>query len=469
MRWRLLKTTVFRSSLLYAVLFSTVAAAAMASMYWATAYRLQAQTDSRLQLEAELVLRQLRSQPIPLMVESLRRQNADQERSRIFFYRILETDDLSADPELWGPLLAAPDGTQLFADARLGDILPTAGAGASDPVRVLAVSLPAGPVLLVGRDLVDQHELLDHALRVALLATAVIIVLAVAGGAAMGLGVLRRIDAVSRTAGSIMDGDLGRRIPRPGRGDEFDELALRLNAMLERIEALMAAMRQVSANVAHDLRGPLSRLRTRLELALIEQRDPESLREAIEQAIDELDGLVRLFNALLSIAQAEAGGTDQQWGDQDLSSLGSEVAELYGAAVEDKGLSLDTKLEPGVMVRGNRQLLAQALSNLMDNAVKYTPEGGRIELQVSGAQQRAVLAVQDSGPGIPRSERERVLERFVRLDAARSEPGNGLGLSLVRAVARAHGADLRLEGAEPGLRVSLAFSAAVPAFRGEQG
>ena len=463
MRWRLLRTTVFRSSLLYAVLFSLVAAAAMASIYWATAYRLQAQTDSRLQLEAELVLRQLRSQPVPLMVESLRRQYADQERSRIFFYRILEAEDLNADPQLWGPLLAAPGGTQVFADARLGDILPSASGGASDPVRVLAVSLPGGPVLLVGRDLVDQHELLDHALRVALLATVVIFVLAVAGGAAMGVGVLRRIDAVSRTAGSIMDGELGRRIPRRGRGDEFDELALRLNAMLDRIEALMAAMRQVSANVAHDLRGPLSRLRTRLELALIEQRDPESLREAIEQAIDELDGLVRLFNALLSIAQAEAGGTDEQWGDQDLTALGSEVAELYVAAVEDKGLTLDAWLEPGVTVRGNRQLLAQALSNLMDNAVKYTPEGGRIQLQVTEMASRPVLAVADTGPGIPSPERERVLERFVRLDAARSEPGNGLGLSLVRAVARAHGADLSLEDAAPGLRVKITFPSALAA------
>ena len=272
MRGRLLRTTVFQSSLLYAVLFSLVAAAAMASIYWATASRMEAQTDLRLQLEAELVLRQLRDQPMPVMAESLRRQSADRDRSRLFFYRVLEAAELGAQPQLWAPLMGARPGTRLFADARLGQLMPTSDASATDPVRVLATRLPGGAVLLVGRDLVDQHELLGHALQVAVLATAVIFVLAVAGGALMGAGVLKRIDAVSRAAASIIEGDLSRRIPSRGRGDEFDELALRLNAMLERIEALMGAMREVTANVAHDLRGPLSRLRARLELALLQGR-----------------------------------------------------------------------------------------------------------------------------------------------------------------------------------------------------
>jgi signal transduction histidine kinase len=455
MRGRLYRTTVFRSSLLYAVLFIIVAAAAMASIYWATAYRLRDQTDSRLQLEAELVLRQLRDQPVPLMAESLRRQNADPDRSRIFFYRLLEPSELRAVPELLEPLLGNPSATRFFADARLGQMMPATDGSGADPVRVLATRLTGGAVLLVGRDLVDQRELLDHSLQVALLAMGVIFVVAVTAGAAMGAGVLRRIDAVSRTAGSIIEGDLSRRIPSSGRGDEFDELALRLNAMLERIEALMAAMREVSGNVAHDLRGPLSRLRTRLELALLESQDPEPLRDAIEQAIEELDALVRLFNSLLSIAQAEAGAADQEWGNQDLSALGSEVAELYAAAAEDKGLVLETDIQSGVSARGNRQLLAQALSNLLDNAVKYTPSGGRIELAVKSLNGSAILTVGDTGVGIPEPDRQRVLERFVRLDQARSEPGNGLGLSLVRAVARAHGASLALESNQPGLRVRL--------------
>lgn len=281
-------------------------------------------------------------------------------------------------------------------------------------------------------------------------------------GLAMANRLLARLDDVNRASREIMEGQFHLRIPLSGSGDEFDRLSENLNAMLDRIGELLTAVRQVSDNIAHDLRSPLTRLRSRLELALIEAPDPAAQRQAMEEAIAQAETIIATFNALLTIAQAEALAGRGDLGELDLTGLVRDAVELYEPLAEDKSLALRVELAPGVSVRGNRHLLSQAVANLLDNAVKYTPAGGQIRVSLTDAGQGYALTLADSGPGIPEEERENVLTRFYRLDASRNTPGSGLGLSLVAAVARLHGADLRFGGNDPGLSVTLFFPKSPP-------
>ncbi|MEQ9606910.1 MAG: HAMP domain-containing sensor histidine kinase, partial [Kiloniellaceae bacterium] len=248
--------------------------------------------------------------------------------------------------------------------------------------------------------------------------------------------------------------------------DEFDRLAVTINAMLARIETLMGGMRLVTDSLAHDLRSPLTRARSAIDMALRhpgkdEGQGAEQSRDALEQTAAELETILRTFEALISIAQAEAGVDSLKLGNLDLSALTGDLLEVYQPIAEDAGIELNGEISETITVAGHRQLLAQALANLLDNAVKYSPPGGRIDLTLrrddSGGAQ---LTVADSGPGIPAEDRDRVLQRFVRLDDSRGTPGSGLGLSLVAAVAKLHGAQMTLDDNAPGLRVTLAFPAA---------
>jgi signal transduction histidine kinase len=263
---------------------------------------------------------------------------------------------------------------------------------------------------------------------------------------------------VSETAGRIMHGDLAQRVAVSGTGDVFDQLAATLNAMLDQIERLMAGMRQVSDNIAHDLRTPLSRLRTRLEVALLEPPDSVRYAEVMRETIAEADALLGTFNALLSIAEAEAGARREALQELDLAAVVRSVAELYEPLAEENGAHLAVDAAEAVPVHGDRHLLAQAAANLVDNALKYAP-GGEVRLTAERHGGEALLTVADRGPGIPADKRDSVFDRFVRLEASRSTPGKGLGLSLVRAVARLHGGAVRLEDNHPGLRAVLALPA----------
>ena len=227
--------------------------------------------------------------------------------------------------------------------------------------------------------------------------------------------------------------------------------------MLDQIERLVTGMRQVTDNIAHDLRSPLNRLRGRLEVALMGEGTQSEYRAAMEETIAESESLLETFNALLNIAQAEAGLAEDSLSDFDLSALVADMADLYGPAAEDKSQTLTGDVEDGIQIFGDRHLAGQALANLMDNAVKYTPDGGTIRLVLRRAGADAELIVADSGSGIAEADRERVLDRFQRLEASRNSPGTGLGLSLVRAVAKLHCAELVLEDNLPGLRVLLRF------------
>lgn len=324
--------------------------------------------------------------------------------------------------------------------------------------------------LLVGRDVQGKVSTLRFLRFVIGLGTATLLLLGLLGGYVMSRWTLGRLDRVNRATNQIIAGDLARRIEVGTSGDEFDELARNLNAMLERIERLLAAMRQVTDDIAHDLRTPLTRLRSRVELALMGNPDAAEGREVMEATVRDADGLIETFNALLGIARAEAGAPRGEWEAMDLAEIARDVAELYEPLAEERGIALAVDAVPA-RAAGNRQLVAQAIANLVDNAIKYGPPGSRVTLRTAADEETdggggggAVVEVADGGPGIPADQRERAKGRFVRLDETRSTtPGSGLGLSLVDAVARLHDARLELLDNAPGLRARLAFRPPPPA------
>jgi signal transduction histidine kinase len=252
-------------------------------------------------------------------------------------------------------------------------------------------------------------------------------------------------------------------MPVVGTDDEFDRLSRNLNDMLNQIDRLMTGMREVSDNVAHDLRSPLTRLKSRLELTLFGHGNPEQYRQAIEQAVQETDKILSTFNALLSIAQAEGGAARGEMEAIDMATLCADVAELYEPLAEAKQLALTANLADSAPIKGNRHLLFQAVTNLVDNAIKYSAPGGAVSLSVAIAGDDVEIVVADRGPGIPEADRERVLQRFVRLEQSRTTPGNGLGLSLVTAVITLHDGALVLGDNQPGLMATLRLPLAAAA------
>lgn len=324
-------------------------------------------------------------------------------------------------------------------------------------LRAVAVSFPGGYHLLIGQSLDELIELRETILALTLAAVLLVLVVGAVGGALVGRSVVRRLQAVTSTTDTIMAGDLTQRIPEEHGRDEFDALASKLNAMLSRIEQLMKSTREVTENVAHDLRSPLTRLRGRAEMALMKSDDALPKKEALQKVIEETDGIVATLNAILSIAQIESGAR-REWTEVDLASVCHDAAELYEPLADENGIQLSTNIVPKLVVKGNHQLLAQAIGNLLDNAIKYTPQGGTVSLVLTHQEHHAFVVVSDNGPGIPAELRDKALQRFVRLDASRSQPGCGLGLALVKAVAEQHSATLSLDENHPGLRVCIRFA-----------
>jgi signal transduction histidine kinase len=330
-------------------------------------------------------------------------------------------------------------------------------------VRVF--QLPGGFRLLVGRDLEERERVHHIVLSAGRWSVLMVVVLGLAGGLFVTRRVLRRVDAMTETSRTIMAGDLGGRLPIAGTGDEIDRLAENLNIMLERIEALMNGLKEVSDNIAHDLKTPLTRLRNRAEQALRTSGNEAEYRAALDTIIEESDGLIATFNALLMIARAESGQARDNMSEFDAAEIAQDVCELYEPLADEKGIALKVEADTPSPVKGNRELVSQALANLVDNAIKYTePKGGGAdgapqEIVVSARPEgeRVLLIVADRGPGIPEADRSRVVERFVRLECSRSQPGSGLGLSLASAVARLHGGELTLEDNQPGLKSIIAL------------
>jgi signal transduction histidine kinase len=325
---------------------------------------------------------------------------------------------------------------------------------------VQLVNLPGGYHMLVGRDLGEREQFRGIVGQALAWALALMILLALLSWVFVSRRVLKRIDSLSASSRRIMDGDLAGRLEVTGSGDEFDRLADSLNAMLERIEHLLYGLKDVSDNIAHDPKTPLTRLRNRVEAALAGPTDAANYRSALEATIEESDKLITTFNALLMIARIEAGSPDGAMTEVDTQELVRDVAELYEPVAEENGVELTVETPEAIAVSGSRELLGQALANLVDNAIKYRDcgEAGRkprIVVSTARDGDSLVLKVADNGPGVPADDRERVLLRFERLEKSRSLPGSGLGLSLVAAVVRLHHGTLELGDGNPGLVVTI--------------
>jgi signal transduction histidine kinase len=338
---------------------------------------------------------------------------------------------------------------------------PNDGGGGGRLAVAIPVDVGSDLRLIVGRDIEDQRAFADSIRRAFLLGFGILSLVGLVGGLAVSRLILNRIEAITATSRSIMEGDLSRRIPTSGGGGELAALADNLNQMLDRIEGLMSGLREVSDNIAHDLKTPLNRLRNAAEAALRDPRGSEAYREGLERTIEKSDELIKTFNALLLIARLEAGPLEESVETFDLGRFVEDVSELYTPAAEEAGFVLSIDAEQGVRVRANRQLIGQAVANLIDNAIKYSrggEPGSAITVRAYRLGDGVAVSVGDHGPGISPGDRERVLKRFVRLEASRTKPGTGLGLSLVAAVARLHHGEVRLEDNQPGLKVVLVLS-----------
>lgn len=457
MRRGLLHSASFRFAMIYAILLAISAGALALFLWWATAGLLDRQTEAAIRSDAQNLAERWQEGGLPALIITIDDRLAqDVEDDSLY---------LLVDPRMRriaGNLARWPSGVQ---EARVWYELPILRAGVRSLARVQRFDLPGGFHLLIGRDVQVRAEL--RTLLTDALGWGLLILLGMAAlGAVLIRSLFRRaIAEVSATATAIAGGDLARRVRLSGRGDEFDQLAETINEMLDRIGRLMDGVRQVSNAIAHDLRTPITRARTRLEDAALHADSEEGLRAAIERGTADLDGIVAVFQALLRIAEIEAGSRRSAFAAFDAVPLLAALAELYDVVAEERAVSLAVEAPPSLACYGDADLIQLALANLVDNAVKFSPEGGAVRIvaraQPGGAGGSGVeIAVCDEGPGIPEGDRARATERFFRAESARSTPGSGLGLALVQAVAQLHGGVLRLEDAHPGLRAVLVLNAA---------
>lgn len=449
---QLWRTATFRLALIYLALFGVSVTALVAFVYLATMSVIERQTDETIEAELTGLAERYRREGV-LGLRSVIAERSRGQRHSLYLLVAPGRVAVAGNLDGWPAVATGPGGWLdfRFAQARGGEL-------EARQARARHIRLERGFQLLVGRDIQQRREIEATVRRSLVWAVALLLALGLAGGVVMSRNMLGRIQAINRTSRDIVAGDLSRRVPVSGSNDEIDRLAVNLNRMLDRIERLMSAMRQVTDNVAHDLRGPLNRLRTRLDVTLMAAPADAEYREALQDMVGDTEQLLATFNALLGIAQVESGAR-KAFVTVDLGTVVRDLGELYAGVAEENGVTFSIAAGAGLAVRGDRELLAQALANLLDNAIKYTPGGGAVRIAAERVEDGIEVAVADSGPGIPADQRERVLERFVRLEASRNSPGSGLGLSLVRAVARLHDARLTLGDAGPGLVVTLALPA----------
>jgi signal transduction histidine kinase len=460
---KLFRTTAFKLTLAYLVIFSVFAAFLLGYFAWNTRRLITEQINETVDAEITGLSEQYRLGGIRRLVLVIDGR-ARRPSSSLYLVTTPAGEGLAGNV---GSLAQGVLNTPGWAETEYRRLDESEGHHHFALVRVF--ELPGGFRLLVGRDLEERERLYDIVLGAGRWSVALVVILGLSGGFFVTRRVLKRVDAMSESTRTIMAGDFTGRLPIAGTGDELDRLAGNLNAMLERIEALMHGFKEVSDNIAHDLKTPLTRLRNRCEQSLRASRDDSDYRATLEATIEESDALIRTFNALLLIARAESGQAREDMNDFDAAEVARGIAELYEPLADQKGLTLEVDADAAAPVHGNRELVSQALANLLDNAIKYAgTKPQEMNGVASGIVVKALnengeikLTVSDHGPGIPEADRGRVTERFVRLEQSRSEPGSGLGLSLAAAVARLHGGELRLEDNHPGLAAVLALPRAV--------
>lgn len=438
---RLLRTSSFRLTLLYAGLFSVSALILFGVTYWPAAE--YAANDESAEIGVEF--RSIEDEAKLAGYDRLPEIIADRLRERRDVHAVYLLAD-AAGNKLAGNAPPRPPilGAMKFK-FEVGDENRT--------IRAQGFRLANGDYLLVGQDTASLHEMKELIARAFGTSAAATLLLAILGGLLMSRSVLRRIEGVSRTSRAIVEGDLSNRVPLRNTDDEFDHLAVSVNTMLDRIEDLMSRMRQVSSDIAHDLRTPLTRLRQRLEHARRRSYSTAELHDLLDCSVADVDAILDTFGALLRIAQIEAGGQASEATQVDLSKLARSLADDFAPAAEDRDQTIAAETSTGIMVKGDRDLLTQMIVNLLDNAVRHSPPKARILVGVARRGDAVELVVADSGPGIPETEREKVLRPFYRLESSRTTEGSGLGLSLVAAIAKRHNATIALTDNGPGLRV----------------
>ncbi len=448
---RILKTASFKLAAVYVVLFGASVAVLGAIIYFTATAALDYQERTRILSEAEALRAEFRRDGFEELMEEIRARA----RSHVaggFDYAVLNRTGArlfgniprSALKAGWTRLNGPPDGDE--------------PRGQSERLLVYSMQLSPNLWVQVGDDIGKEIMLGKAIMATSGWVLLVVVTLAIAGGVFLSVSFLSRIDAITRTAEAIIEGDIERRVPMRGVDDDVDRLAATLNRMLDRISSLLSALRQVSWHIAHDLRTPLGRLRQGLDEAHRMAVTPAEYERAIERAIGETDQILQTFAALLRIAQIESGTRRAGFRRLDLSTLVTQIGQSYVPVAEDAGKELDVAAAPDIAVEGDRELISQLLVNLVENSLRHTQDGARIEITLARNNGVALLSVSDNGPGIPAEERKRVLDRFYRLERSRAGEGFGLGLSLVAAVADLHRAQLEFVERSPGLSVNVLFA-----------
>ncbi len=443
---RIFRTSSFRLTLSYAGLFSASVLVLFTVIYWSASFYMTRQLDAAIgsdlkELEQGFARGGLKA------VAALIDERVKEMPSGPMFYLLQSRSGRALAGNL-GPLPARAAIFDLDRPPLRGPIRRPAA------IRAHGVLLKGGAYLVVGTNADPLSEMSLMILRAFGSSFILTLLLAFGGGLFISGRLLSRVEAIGRTAGEIMAGHLSRRIPTGGANDEFDRLASSLNRMLEQIETLIEAMRQISNDIAHDLRTPLTHLRQRLEIARRKAASPDDLHAAIDRSIQEVDAILATFAALLRIAQIESGTARSRFAPLDLSELLNTVLEVYRPMAEEKGQGLHAAIAAGIRMMGDRELLAQMFANLVENAVRHSPQGASIRLCARGGDGIEVV-LSDNGPGIPAEERRNVFRRFYRLEASRTTAGNGLGLALAAAVAALHEIAIDLGDNHPGLRVTM--------------
>ncbi len=442
-----LRSSTYRLALVAIGVFGAIVIGLFTYVRWSTASYVRSIADRAIAVDFSVLAEAQAAGGREALIAAIKRQSADSHfREAVYLLADPSLERMAGNLDHWPTLANRRSGW--------GEIPPTASFPA---VRFQYAMLPNGDHLLVGQKTLSLDRFVGEIDRAFDLAIVLVFVIAAVASVFVTRRTVGRIEAINAISRSIMQSGLDKRVPLRGSHDEWDELATNLNGMLERIQFLMAEVKQATDNVAHDLRTPLARMRARLEKASAQDREKERDQLLIDETIVDLEGVLRMFSSLIRISQIETYDVSQSFRPVDLAQIADDVVELFDAAAEKKNIRLQRAGDRKVDIGGDRDLLFDALAKIVDNALKYGHEGGLVSVEARQTASGATVSVSDDGPGIPESERERVFRRFYRLEWNRGSPGNGLGLSLVSAVARLHGAAISLSDNSPGLRLQLAF------------
>jgi signal transduction histidine kinase len=448
-----LKSASFKLTAAYAGLFALSVGALAAVTYFSVTAELSREFEGRIMAESSALKADYQAGGVRQVLRAI----SDRQRGKL-------TDGLdftlfdAGGRHLFGtlPAMACSQGWTTLIGPPDGDEPP----GEMEKLGVYITPLPGGLCLLVGDDRGDVENFGSVILKTFGWVSLLSLTMAIAGGIFLSSKFLKRIETINRTAEAIIEGDISRRIPRRGAPDDLDRLAATLNRMLDRTSSLTDSLRHLSNDIAHDLRTPLGRLRRELEMARNGQLSTAQYRAVIEQSVDEVDDILNMFAAILRISQIESGSRRSGFQRFCLSTLVGDVCETFGPALEEDGRTLREEVEPGLWIQGDQELVTLSLANLLENAASHTPDGATITVSLRRGQDGVQLDVADNGLGVPEDERKRIFQRFYRTETSRTTPGNGLGLSIVAAVADVHGARVTAMDNHPGLKIALAFPAA---------